>query len=74
MDDVALREHLHEYINTADKEQLTAIYQLIEDDKTDIYDEATLQMLDARRDKHLKGLGRSYTADEFILMIREHLK
>ena len=74
MDVVALRERLHEYINSADEQHLTAIYQLVEDDKTDIYDEATLQMLDKRRERHLNGLGQSYTADEFIRMIREYKK
>ena len=73
MDTVALRERLHEYIDTADEQHLTAIYELVESGQN-TYDEATIKMFHERRDRHLQGLGKSYTAEESLRLIREHKK
>ena len=76
MNETTLRERLHEYIDTADERHLTAIYVLVENeiDTDDIYDDATLKMLYERRENHLKGISKSYTAEESINLIRKHKK
>jgi len=76
MDQTILRERLHEYIDTADERHLTAIYVLVENEMEteDVYDEATLKMLYERKENHLKGISKSYTAEESLLRIRAHKK
>jgi len=74
MNTVALRERLHEYIETADEEHLSAIYELVENDKDHIYDEKVIQMFHERRERYLSGAGKTYTAAESLKMIRSHKK
>ena len=76
MNQSTLRERLHEYIDTADERHLTAIYVLVENEMADddLYDEATLNMLYERREKHLSGESKSYSAQESLRRIREHKK
>ncbi len=73
-----LRERLHEYINAADEQHLSAIYVLVEDNIpsscNDKYDEATLNMFYQRRDNHLKGTSKSYSVDEAMNIVRSHKK
>ena len=76
MDETILRERLHQYIDIADTQHLTAIYDMVEDEigTDDIYDEATLKILDKRRENHLKGVSKSYTSEESIKRILQHKK
>ncbi len=78
MEVAVLREKLHEYINTADEQHLTAIYVLVEDNipinSDEIYDEATMSMLYQRRENHRKGMSKSYPVEESIKLVRQHKK
>jgi hypothetical protein len=73
-----LRERLHEYINSADEQHLTAIYVLVGDDIPDTggekYDEATLNMLYQRKADHLAGKSASYTVEESFDIARKAKK
>ena len=76
MDFAALREQLHEYINIADEQHLTAIYVLIEDNipghkHDDIYDEQMMNMLYQRRESHRNGTSESYSAQEVMKLARQ---
>ena len=72
MDTVMIKGRLHEYIERADDKHLEAIYILLEKEITTSYqyDKASLDMLYARRDNHLKGQSKSYTAKEVFDSIR----
>ncbi len=72
MESAVLRNKLHEYIDKADERKLSAIYVLIEEELEDgfIYDSGTISMLHERRNNHLNGAGKSYTAEESLEMIR----
>jgi len=78
MDVEVLRERLHEYINLADEQHLSAIYVLVEDNipvaADEKYDEATLNKIYERRENHRKGISKSYTVEESMEMIRSHKK
>ncbi|MES2701793.1 MAG: hypothetical protein V4649_04095 [Bacteroidota bacterium] len=77
MDSSELRERLHEFINTADEQHLSAIYTLVEDKlqaRTDVYDDEVMKMLNERRQNHLNGTSKSYSATESIEMILRHKK
>jgi len=78
MDVVALREKLHDYINIADEQHLSAIYVLVRDntlsESGEKYDEATMNMIYERRENHRKGISKSYTVEESMEMIRNHKK
>ena len=73
-----LKERLHEYINAADEQHLTAIYVLAEDKipehTEEIYTEEVMNMIYQRREDHRKGLSKSYTAEESINSIKKHKK
>ena len=78
MDIIALREKLHEYINVADEQHLTAIYVLVGDkaslESGNKYDEATMNMIYERRENHRNGISKSYTVEESMEMIRNYKK
>lgn len=73
-----LREKLHEYINTADEQHLSAIYTLVEENIPTIpdskYNEATLAMFYQRREDHINGVSKSYSVDEAMNIIRQQIK
>ncbi len=73
-----LRERLHEYINEADEQHLSAIYVLVEDNispaDSNKYDEATLNMFYQRRENHLNRTSKSYTAAEAMKIVRQQKK
>ena len=78
MEITVLREKLHEYINAADEQHLSAIYVLVEDNippsDNEKYDEATLNMFYQRRENHLKGISKSYSVEEAMNVVRHHKK
>ena len=71
-----LRQKLHEYVDTADKKHIEAIYELIigKPNASEKYDEATLEMFYQRRENHLSGKSKSYTVEESLDMIRKMKK
>ena len=72
-----LRERLHEYINAADEQHLSAIYILVEDNipaDNEIYDEAIMNMLYQRREDHRNGTSKSYSVEEAMNIVRNHKK
>jgi hypothetical protein len=73
-----LRERLHEYINAADEQHLSAIYVLVEDNiptaDDEKYGQATLSMFYQRRENHLKGISKSYSVEEAMNIVRQHKK
>ena len=78
MDVTVLRGKLHEYISIADELHLNAIYLLLEDkmpfSANNVYDEETLNMLHKRRESHLNGISKSYTAEDSIELVKIHKK
>jgi len=76
MDIAALREQLHQYINTADERHLSAILTLIGDkhdaDNLERYDSKTLDILEQRMEKHNQGISRSFTVEESMAWIKQH--
>jgi len=65
---------LHEYIDVADEQHLSAIYILVEDNippDNEIYDEATMNMLYQRREDHRNGTSKSYSVQESMELVRQ---
>lgn len=65
----AIREKLHEYINTADDKQIHAIYNLFEDQMVNepydwSKDEEFVAELDERVRRYEAGIDKGYTLDE----------
>ena len=78
MDVEVLRGRLHEYINAADEQHLSAIYILVEDKipgaNEGIYTEDVMNMLYRRREDHRRGLSKSYSAEESLNIIKAYKK
>ncbi len=72
MDTTTIKTRLHEYIEQADDKHLEAIYVLLEKEIAPSYqyNNDTLEMLYQRREKHLKGITNSYTAEDAIAFVR----
>jgi putative addiction module component (TIGR02574 family) len=73
MSTAEIRQQLHDYIDSAEKKKLEAIYTLLEnelsDNNVDLTD-AQKNELDRRYNDHLNGIGRTYTWDETVAMAR----
>ncbi len=78
MDSAQIKDKIHKYLDTADNSQLNELYEFIEEIKylnnTEIYDEATMNLLLQRRENHRKRLTKSYSAEEVMNMIRQPKK
>ena len=77
MDSSVLRERLHEYINNADEQHLSAIYILVEDKlqpRPDVYDDEVMKMLQERRQNHITGTSASYSVSDSLEFIMKHKK
>ena len=72
METAVLRDKLHEYIHRADERKLSAIYVFVEDELEEkfSYDSETISMLHERRNNHISGASKSYTAEESLETIR----
>lgn len=73
-----LREKLHEYIESAPKKRLKAIYTLVEDEIDEVYDywedETFLAELQRREKDYLNGTSKSYTLEETMASAREAIE
>ncbi len=71
METSAIRNKLHEYIDTADERKLQAIYTILEDEIGYTFNEDEIAIFHERRNKHLSGTSKSYAVEESLQMIRE---
>jgi hypothetical protein len=69
-----IREALHEYIDTADKKKLEAIYIVLKDSISSdyAYRKDELATIYDRRNQFLKGEGHVLTTEEFINYVRQN--
>ncbi len=68
-----VKHKLHDYIDHADQSKVMAIYTLVSSEiETPVYDEATLNMLEATRNNMLSGKEKTYTLEQTIENIRRH--
>ncbi len=74
MAEVQIKEALHEYIDTADKKKLEAIYIVLKDSiNTDYqYGNDELISINNRRDKYKNGDGQTFTTEEFVTYVRQN--
>jgi hypothetical protein len=70
----AVKEKLHDLIEHAGEDKIMAIYTLLSGDAGSgvIYDEATLNLLEATRNNMLSGKEKVYTLEQTIENIRKH--
>lgn len=73
MSTAEIRQQLHDYIDSAEKKKLEAIYTLLENDLPDNVGLTDVQKeeLDRRYADHTNGIGRTYTWDETVAMTRQ---
>ena len=69
-----LRGKLHQYIDVADEQKIQAIYVLLEDEIDYRYSAQEIDMFHKRREQHLDGTSKSYTAEESINIVRQQKK
>jgi len=78
MDISVIRERLHQYIDTADGQHLSAIYVLVGSDIDKVseekYDDETLDVLEKRMEKRKNGASITYSVAESFRQVRQHKK
>ena len=65
----AVKELLHDYIETGNHDKIVAIFMLLNEEiKSDhiVYDEATVQMLEGRRNDMISGKDKTLSFDQTI--------
>ena len=75
---IEMREQLHDYIETADEQHLSAILTLVGNGAPEkqeyVFDEETMNMLYKRVADHENGLSKSYTVEESFALARHSKK
>ena len=71
---LSLRDKLHQYIDIADEQKLQAIYTLLEDEINWTYTKEDIEQFHQRRQNHLNGTSKSYTAEESLNAARQQKK
>ena len=63
-----IKQQLHDYINYGEVKKLKALYVLLEDDITRLYQlsEDQKKELDRRYNDHQNGIGKTYTWEETL--------
>ena len=77
MTQTSVKGKLHEYIEHADEKKIQAIYTLVEndiEDRSDLYDEATLNSFRATTADYLSGKIKGYPMQESLDRIREKIR
>ena len=76
MEAAELRNKLHQYIDAADEHKLQAIYTILENDieQEAIYTAEVIELFYERRQNHLQGKSKSYTAEESVNQIRKKIR
>ena len=69
-----VKDKLHQYIDVADEQKLQAIYTLLEDEINWSYTKEDIELFHQRRQKHLDGTSKSYTAAESLNAARQQKK
>jgi hypothetical protein len=73
----AVKEKLHGYIDRADEKKVKAIFTLVENEIEEpgyLYDDATLNILEERREAYQKSNTRGLTVEESMNHVKEELK
>ena len=71
---LSVRDKLHQYIDVADEQKLQAIYTLLEDEINWSYTKEDIELFHQRRQNHLDGTSKSYTAAESIIAAPQQKK
>ncbi len=71
----SVKEKLHDYIEHGNQNKIMAIYMLLNEEiesENIVYDEATLNMLETRRDDMISGKDKTYTLEQTIENLRKY--
>jgi hypothetical protein len=73
METIQKRQKLHEYIDIADDEKVNALFVILESDNDNSYQYSAedLNTFYERRERYLKGEGKSYSVEESFHKIRK---
>ena len=73
MEAIQKRQKLHEYIDLADDEKVNALFTILEgdDDYPCQYSAEELKMFYERKERYLKGEGKSFSVEESFDEIRK---
>ena len=71
---LSVKDKLHQYIDVADEQKLQAIYTLLEDEINWSYTKEDIELFHQRRQNHLDGTSKSYTAGESLNAARQQKK
>ena len=73
METTQKRKKLHQYIDSADDDKVDALFLILESNNINSYSEEDLKMFYERRERHLKGEGKSFSVKESFDKIRKSL-
>lgn len=73
METIQKRQKLHEYIDIADDEKVNALFVILESDSDNSYQYSAeeISTFYKRRERYLKGEGKSFSVEEAFDQIRK---